>query len=341
MKIIWIPRLNRNVVIGACKLPGKHRPRILLSNYIDKTTIPTSPTSVDYSAPAMSVIQNLEGNDSVGDCVLAEEAHFIGVQTGNAGTLFSYTVAQTLAAYSAITGYNPAIPSTDQGTDPITCMNYFIQNAYADGTKLDGYAEVDATNQAEVQFAINAFGNLKMWVGLPDAWINPFPNSNGFVWDVAPANPNNGHCIGSPSYNSTRVVGSTSQGVQVMTWGLIGTVTWAALASLFSDGSGGGLAVRVTPDWVIKNSGKTPSGFAFSDLVSDFNSLFGKNIPVPPPPAPPSPVPTPPSPGPVGVTLAQAQSWATASIVRGHPLLTRQTAVGLVNTGLAANWPKS
>lgn len=342
MQRIFVPRLGRHVVIGACKLPGKHRPRIRLSNYIDMFVIPPSPPSVDYSAPAMSVIQNLEGNDSLGDCVLAEEAHFIGVQTGNAGQLYSYTVAQTVAAYSAIMGYVPGNPATDQGTDPIVCMNYFVQNAYADGTKLDGYAEVDATNQAEVQFAINAFGNLKMWVGLPDAWISTFPSSNGFVWDVAPANANNGHCIGSPSYNSPRVVGSNNQGVQVMTWGLIGTVTWAALASLFSDAGGGGLAVRVTPDWVIKNSGKTPSGFAFSDLVNDFNSIFGKNIPVPPspsPPAPPSPVPTPPSPS--GVTLAEAQSWATASIVRGHPLLTRQTAVGLINTGLAANWPKS
>jgi hypothetical protein len=337
MKKIFVPRLNRNVVIGACKLPSPHRPRIRLSSYLDKFAIPPSPASVDYTAPAMSVIQNVEGNDSVGDCVLAEEAHFIGVQTGNAGTLYAYTVAQTLAAYSAITGYNPAVPSSDQGTDPITCLNYFTQNAYADGTKLAGYAEVDATNQAEVQFAIAAFGNLKMWVGLPDAWINPFPSSNGFVWDVAPSNPNQGHCVGAPSYNSPRVVGASSTGVQVMTWGLIGTVTWPALAALFSDAGGGGLAVRITPDWIIKNSGKTPSGFAYSDLASDFNALFGKNIPVPTPA--PSPVPSPPSPGPSAVTLSQAQTWAGSLIAKGHPLMTKQTALGLINNGLAANWP--
>jgi hypothetical protein len=275
-----------------------------------------------------------------GNCVLAEEAHFIGVVTGNAGSLYSYTVAQTLAAYSAITGYNPAIPSTDQGTDPIAALNYFTQNAYADGTKLAGYAEVDATNQAEVQFAINAFGNLKMWVGLPNAWISTFPSSNGFVWDVAPTNPNQGHCIGSPSYNSTRVVGVTSQGVQVMTWGLIGTVTWPALAALFTDSAGGGLAVRVTPDWIVKNSQKTPSGFAYADLCSDFNALFGKSIPVPVMP-PPLPTPVPVGPPAAGVTLAQAQAWGTYLISRGRPLLTKATALSLVNTGLANSWPKS
>jgi hypothetical protein len=335
MHKIFVPHLNRHIVIGACKLPGKHRPRIRLSSYIDKMVIPPSPSLIDYSAPAMSVIQNVEGNDSVGDCVLAEEAHFVGVATGNTGQLYSYSAAQTLAAYSAITGYNPADPSTDQGTDPIACMNYFCQNPYADGTKLAGYAEVDANNEAEVQFALSAFGNLKMWIGLPDPWINPFPSGNGFIWDIGTANPNQGHCIGSPAYNSPRIVGSNCQGIQVMTWGMIGTITWRAIKALFSDAGGGGLAVRVTPDWLIKNSGKTPSGFAYADLCSDFNSLFGKSIPVPvtPSPAPPSP--------PGGVTLAQAQAWATSLIVKGHPLMTKQTAIGLINGGLSSGWPKS
>jgi hypothetical protein len=337
MKRIFVPRLGRHVVIGACKLPSPHRPRIRLSSYIDKATIPTAPASCDYTTPAMPVIQNVEGNDSVGDCVEAEEAHFISVVTGNANSLFTYTPAMTLAMYSALTGYVPGNPATDQGTDPIACLNYFTQKPYADGSINAGYAEVDATNQAEVEFAISAFGNLKMWVGLPDPWINPFPSSNGFVWDVAPVDQNNGHCIGSPGYNSPKIVGSNSQGVQVMTWGLIGTVTWPALAAAFSDAAGGGLAVRVTTDWVIKNSGKTPSGFAYSDLCSDFNALFGKNIPVPAPAPSPVPTPTPAA----GVTLAQAQEWGTYLINRGRPLLTKQTAVNLVLTGLASSWPSA
>lgn len=267
-----------------------------------------------------------------GNCVLAEEAHFIGVVTGNAGQLYAYTAAQTLAAYSIITGYNPAVPSSDQGTDPITALNYFTQNPYADGTKLAGYAEVDMTNQAEVKFAIEAFGNLKMWLSLPDSYVNPFPSGNGFLWDVAAPNPNNGHCIGSCAYNSPNVaiVGTNSQGAQVMTWGLLGTMTWKAIAALCIESAGGGAAVRVTPDWMIKASAKTPSGFAYSDLVSDFNSIFGKSIPVP---IPPPPTPS----GPV--TLAQAQAWAIARIAAGHPLLTRASAEGLVQAGLAASWP--
>lgn len=339
MKRVFAPHLGREVTIGACKMPDRHAPKLHLGDYVDLSTLPPAANSVDYSQPAMSVITNLEGNDEYGDCVLAEEAHFVGVMTGNNNDLFSYTEAMTLAAYSAITGFNPSIPSTDQGTDPTVAMNYFCQNAYANGTKLIGWAMVDATNKALVQFAIDYFGNLKLWVSLPDAWINPFPSKNGFVWDVASPDENNGHCIGSCGYNSTLVtiVGSNSQGVQVMTWGLIGTVTWAAFAKLFVPAAGGGAAVRITPDWWNKVTGKAPSGFASSDSASDFNKYFGGNVPVPTPPTPP----TPPGPTPTTApTLAQAQAAVNAALSTQLPFIQRSTAIALSKNALAPLWPQ-
>ncbi len=331
MHRIFAPHLNRHIVIGACKLPDPHAMRFHLGDYIDAATLPPAPASEDYSTPAMSVISNVEGNDSVGDCVLAEEAHFVGVMTGNTGRLFSYTPAQTLAAYSAITGYNPNDPSTDQGTDPTVAMNYFIKNPYADGTKLAGWAMVNAGNMELVKFAISALGNLKLWVGLPDAWINPFPSANGFVWDVAPPNGNNGHCIGSCAYNSTKItiVGSNAQGVQVMTWGLIGTITWAAFAALFVPNAGGGAAVRLTPDWIAKGAAKTPSGFAYADLISDLNRFYGTNIPVPVPP--PQQLPA---------NRANAKLVANAALAKQLPFIQRSTAQNLVDAALdTLVWP--
>lgn len=339
MHRVWAPHLNRTVVIGGMKLPSAHAPMLRLSSYLDKVTLPPMMPTVDWSAPAMSVIQNVEGNDSIGDCVLAEEAHFIGVVTGNAGTLYSYSQAQTIAAYSAITGYNPANPSSDQGTDPTVCMNYFTQNAYADGTKLDGWVSVDATSISEVQFAIGGLGNLKIWLSLPDAYINPFPSSSGFLWGTGTPNPQQGHCIGSPAYNSPRIVGSNSQGVQVMSWGLVGTMTWAGLAQLCVPAAGGGLAVRLTRDWMNKANGNTPSGFAYADLVSDVNKFFGANIPAPPGPVKP-PLPPPAPPGTV-VTLAMAQGWAAAGIAQGDPLQDQTQASANASAGLTAGWPTS
>lgn len=353
MKRIYHERLGRHLVVGGCRLPRHPHPALKLRDFVHAgTAFPASPPSRDWSAPAMSVIQNVEGNDSVGDCVLAEEAHFVGVVTGNAGSLYSYTAAQTLAAYSAITGYNPADPNTDQGTDPVVDLNYWTQNAYADGTKLAGWAMVDATNPDEVRYAINTFGNLKMWFGIPDSIANNIGSlSPGFVWDVSAGAPdaNNGHCIGSCGYSPSAIQGVavTADGVIVMTWGMMGLVTWAALASWFSAAGGGGLAVRVTTDWVSRASGQTPAGLAYPALVAAFDQLFSGSVPAPPappgPPLPPSPSPDPaPAPAPTSPpTLAQAQGATAAAFACAHPLMTRRQAQALAAEALAPLWPSS
>jgi hypothetical protein len=333
MHKVFAPHLNRNVIIGGCKMPDRHAPMLKLRDYMKMAALPAAPTSCDYSGPAMSVITNIEGNDQYGDCVEAEDAHFIALVTGNTGKLFSYTPQLTLAAYSAITGFNASNPASDQGTDPLVALNYYVQNPYADGTKLAGYIQVDATNQQQVMFAINAFGNLKIWLQLPNGYINPIPSKNGFVWDVASPNPANGHCIGACGYNSPNitVVGANSQGVQIMTWGLIGTITWAALAALCVPAAGGGCATRVTADWLNKSIGKTPSGFLWNDLLADFDTMGGTIA---------LPAPTVPSPT-TAPTLAQAQAAITVALSKQLPLMTRSSATSAATGALSPLWPAS
>jgi hypothetical protein len=275
MKKVFAPHLNRHVVLGGCRPPDRHAPMLKLANYLDLAKLPAPPGSADYMAPAKSVLTNPEGNTDYGDCVLAEEAHWIAVATANAGQMYSYTPEQTLALYSAITGFNKNDPSTDRGTDPLAALNYLMHNPYADGTPLLGYVQVDATNKTEVQFAINAFGNVKIWAALPDAFVDPFPSSNGFLWSATTPNPENGHCVGSYAFNSPKIVGVNCDGLQFDTWGLIGTWGWDSLGALCVSGAGGGLVVRITQDWLVKSSGLTPSGFAWGDLLSDFKAIGG------------------------------------------------------------------
>lgn len=345
MKRIWHPGQWRHLVVGACKLP-KHAPvGPRLSRFLHAATAyPSSPASCDWSAPAMSVITNSLGNDSVGDCVLAEEGHFVAVATGNAGSLYAYTTQQVLAAYSAITGYNPADPATDQGTDPVADLNYWTQHAYADGTTLAGWALVDAANPDEVKYAISTFGNLKMWFGIPDSIANNLGSlSPGFVWDVSAGapDPNNGHCIGSCGYNPTTIqaVSVTAQGLLVMTWGMLGLVTWDALAAWFAPSAGGGLAVRVTTDWVSKASGNTPTGLSYSSLVQAFDQFFGGSVLPPPAPAP---SPSPPAPAPTTPpSLAAALAATQGAFARGTALYTRSEAQDAVTAALTPLWPSS
>lgn len=338
---VFVPHLNRHIVLGACLTPDPHAPALKFGYYMRGIKDDPSPATSDYSTAAMSVIVNIEGNDSVGDCVIAEDAHYIGVITGNANSLFSYSAQQTLDDYTLITGYNPADPSTDQGTDPVVSMNYRIQKGYKDGSKDLGYLMVDATNQAEVKTACSMFGNLKLWAALPNSWINPFPSANGFVWDADTPNPSQGHCFGSPgAYNSPIIVGPANcDGVQIMTWGLIGTLTWRGLAALCVPSAGGGAAVRVNRDWLSVASGKTPSGFAWDALIQHFDAIGGQ-LPVPPPdPGPPAP--TPPGPAPTSApTLAQAQAAATAALQADRfPFIARASAISQVTGALAPLWP--
>jgi hypothetical protein len=283
MRQIFAAHLNRNVVIGGCKLTYSHPKGVLFLSDVRAKTALATPGSVAWNnAAAMQVITNIEGNANYGDCVEAEEAHFIGLVTANAKGLFTYTQDMTLAMYSALTSppFNPATGANDNGTDPIQCLGYFLTNPYADGTKNAAYLIVDATNQNDIRYALATFGNLKLWLALPDSYVNPIPSANGFVWDVDTPDPNQGHCIGGCGYltagasvpQSVQILGVTALGIVIMTWGLVGTLTWAAAAQLCVPAAGGGIATRVTTDWLNAN-GQSPTGLALTQLLADLANL--------------------------------------------------------------------
>ena len=110
--------------------------------------------------------------------------------------------------------------------------------------------------------------NVYFGVELPDEWISPMPSSSGFVWDLAGApDQNNGHCFVG--------VGYTAQGVQIDTWGMIGTITWAAIAKYATTAGEGELYTVLGPDGIAKATKKAPNGFDWSQLVADFDSMGG------------------------------------------------------------------
>jgi hypothetical protein len=78
-----------------------------------------------------------------------------------------------------------------------------------------------------------------------------------------------------------QVLGVTALGIVIMTWGLIGTLTWAAAAQLCVPANGGGMAVRVTVDWLNAN-GQSPTGLVLTQLLADLAQL---GTPVTPPPS--------------------------------------------------------
>lgn len=268
VKTISAPHLGpgKTLKLGR-KRPVARAPHLKLTNYL-RAALPPAPASVDYSGDGQPALSNVYQNDKIGDCVIAGGYHVVAVETGNAGDLFVATDDQVIRDYSAIGGFDPNNPqATDNGCDEPTALNYWQQKGFANGTKLLGWLSVDATNRSELASALYLFENVFFGVELPNEWLNT-PLTNGFSWDVAgPPVPENGHCVVGVGYDDV--------GVQVDTWGMIGTVTWPALAKYFVPQVFGAAYVLLTPDQLAKGRTRAPNGVAWTSLIADFDAIGG------------------------------------------------------------------
>ena len=249
---------------------GRNRPpikrKMLLRDYRTSVALPTPPPACSYAAKAATSLSQVYLNDQLGDCVIAAMAHAVGVFTGNAGLPpAQFTPAQITALYSAIGGYVPGDESTDNGCDERTAMAYWQQHGAPAGShQITGWVSIDGTNAARVRTALWLFENLVFGVELPDQWVDdPKP---GFSWDVAgAANPDNGHCFLGVGYDQT--------GVIVDSWGMLGKITYQAIAAYATAGGSGELYAVISPEVIARATAKSPTGYDWAQLQADFSAF--------------------------------------------------------------------
>ena len=255
------------------KRPVAPCPHFRLSNYM-KASIPTPPTTCDYTKSATQALSQIYMNQSLGDCTVAGMAHIDDSLLGTSGSVPPiFTDSQIVRVYSAVSGYIPGNESTDSGADEQTCLNYWWNNGLlADGShKISGWMKVDGNNVNECKTAVWLFGNLYFGVELPDAWINPFPSSNGFVWTTAgDPDPENGHCFVSLGYGQG--------GFTIDTWGMLGTITSAAIAKYATTTGSGELYTVISKDGLNKATQLCPAGMDWSQLAADLDSMAGSVV---------------------------------------------------------------
>lgn len=253
------------------------RLHLAFGNYA--VALPAPPASADWLNPVPASAWGMLGNDVAGDCTCAGVAHKrIGDVYVNQGTVLKVDTAQALAFYTAITGYDPTDPNTDQGAVCQDVLDYWRKHGFL-GEKIVAFAKVDLSNQTQVKQAITLFGQIYCGFNFPDYAMSQF--NNGQRWDVvkgAPA-PRDGHCVTVGAYDETEL--------ECVTWGAVQKLTWAFFRKYFDEGW-----VIVTPDMIDPKSGKDISGFDLYTLGTDFAALTGAANPVPQPQ--PVPVPTPP-----------------------------------------------
>jgi hypothetical protein len=237
------------------KKPARQDPRTLkLTDYLSGTL--EAPQQAQWGK---RLPYGMLGNDAYGDCVEAGFAHQAQVWCDDAGHPFVPTDAEALGAYSAITGFNPADPSSDQGTDMLTACKFWQSTGLA-GHKIDAYLSVEARDWEAVQEAIAFWGGLYLGLALPVT----AQAEVGKTWTVqtgpdAAAGSWGGHCVPVIGYDPGLLWVITWGQLQVMTWDFLGTYADEAFCLL-------------SKDW-LEASGRSPSGLAFGQLQADLANL--------------------------------------------------------------------
>ena len=215
---------------------------------------------------AIKCLTNIYGNDTLGDCTAAGAGHGLGIWRANAGNNDpAPTTDEVIAFYSATTGYVPGNPSTDQGGDEVTVLNYWRTNGFVvGGRQAASMHGATSTRPTRKRFA-KQFGwrssSTSAW-SCPMRGYPPMPQQSGFTWDVAgDAVPANGHCFIAGSYDGP-------DKVIIDTWGEFGYITDAAIAK-YASGAGGELHACFSRDSINRATQKTDSGFDFATLLAD------------------------------------------------------------------------
>jgi len=228
-----------------------------LQKYI-KADLPAAPATADFSGPVKNWGMML--NDKIGDCTVAACGHQIQQWTANAGTQKTIPDATIQKVYSAVSGYRPGQPDTDQGADPLTVLKYWRKNGIG-GDKIGAFAQIDYTNPDSVRQAVWLFGSAYLAIALP------ISAQKQTVWDVPAGGPVGNGKPGSWGGHAVEIAGFTDQGVVVVTWGQLKLMTWDFLKTYGEEG------FAIISEDFLKN-GKTPNnGLDIAALKADLKAV--------------------------------------------------------------------
>lgn len=243
---------------------------LLYRNYRG-TTLPPIPASFGHQ----SLVNNwgMLGNDTVGDCVIAGGDHETLLWTVEGSSEASFNTANAISDYSAITGYNPNDPNTDQGTDVRTALQYRQNTGMIDANgnrhKIAAYLLLNQSNLLnELLEATYLFSAVGIGINFPASAMDQF--NNGQPWSVVQGSQiEGGHYVPVVGYDGAYIYCVTWGQVQKMTVDFLTTYceeAWAILSQEFINGK------EVSPE-----------GFNLAQLQADLAAITGTPIPAPTP----------------------------------------------------------
>ena len=252
---------------------GRNRPSVrplrMLSKYAGSPCgqiLPPAPSVVDYFT-GVAGLSDILANDRLGDCTSAGALHLTESITHAAGSPVVFTEDDAVRFYSLATGYVRGNPASDQGGDEVQVLETWrLKGLDGNGAHaIAGWVHVDPTNVDLLRSIVWLFGGLYFGVELPDAWTaSPL---NGFLWTPGAPDPNQGHCFVG--------LGASDAGIQVDSWGLMGTITYDAIAQLCSDSASGMLYAVLTKESLAAATKLAPDSLDWAQMVADFDTIGG------------------------------------------------------------------
>lgn len=241
------------------KLPARDGAvKFKLANYIDKTVLPKPPKTFGHE----SLITNWKmlGNDAWGDCVLAGAAHETMLWNAMAKRTVGFTDKSVLSDYSAVTGFDPRDPNTDQGTDMQKAASYRRSTGVLDSAgnrhKVAAYLSIRPGHVDELYQAMYLFGAVGVGIEFPGSAMDQF--DAGKPWTVVKRSPiEGGHYVPALALRDMIVV---------VTWGKLQRMN-ASFYSQYSDE-----CVAYVSDEFL-TAGKSPEGFDRAALLADLKAL--------------------------------------------------------------------
>lgn len=243
---------------------ARHDPRtLLLASYVTPA-LPTPPVSYDLTTKVGSSWGMMD-NDQIGDCTCAAAGHLIMEWTANAAKkMVTPTDKQIVAAYSAVTGYNPATGANDNGAQEIDVLNYWRQTGIA-SHKIGAYMALEPANHVHIMDSVYIFQGCYIGVQLPIS--AQAQTQNHQPWSVPPGGTTGNGKPGSWGGHAIPVVAYDARGVTVVTWGALQIMTWGFWEAYCDE------AYAIVSNDYITGKKTTPEGFSLQQLQEDLADL--------------------------------------------------------------------
>lgn len=240
--------------------PDQQRRLLLASRYLDLHKLPEPPPSTNRAGQIAQ--WGMYANDRIGDCAVAAPAHLQIAWSTLDQHPFRPTERQIVAAYSAISGYDPKTGLDDTGCVMVDVLNYWRKHGIA-GRKIVAYLAVDLHNQPLARTAAWLFGGLYLGADMPLGW------QHKQVWDAPAKIPKKGDWApGSWGGHAFNQIDYDQHGnITVVTWGQTVTVTRAGQAAYIPE-----CYAVLDPLWLGPDK-KCPEGFSLEELKQDLAAL--------------------------------------------------------------------